>query len=441
MLKKVCLTVVMMLLFVVLTGYWGNSVIFAAEKQEAPNSKSVETGVSEKAVDPHVGYFRFYFQDEKMDYVFGSLILGATVNHGCEIGEAFYTASKIKDGDAASWQAEWIKTARLVEARGEKSLAGGHFVSARDQLQRASYYYHTALVSMPSDDPRFKETALKSRALLKKAGKLLSPHLEYIEIPFEGTVLPGYFRKAAPGKKPAKTLIFIGGAETYAEDHFFYIAPQTFDRGYNYLSVEIPGQGLLPLEGKFFRPDMAAPIKAIVDYALRRPDVDPQRLAIYGYSSGGGFAPMAAEKDDRIKAVIMNNAVMDAGAGVSKMDVAKVTPDVTRTWSSFKVRLNEGIAWRFGLEKNDLPGLVAANRALRFDPAKLAMPALILVASGEYQSPEIKRQNDLCFKLLPNARKRMVITPVEEGASNHCIMENRSLMSQELFDWLDEVFQ
>jgi hypothetical protein len=35
----------------------------------------------------------------------------------------------------------------------------------------------------------------------------------------------------------------------------------------------------------------------------------------------------------------------------------------------------------------------------------------------------------------------MVIMPVEEGASNHCIMENRSLMSQELFDWLDEVFQ
>jgi hypothetical protein len=35
----------------------------------------------------------------------------------------------------------------------------------------------------------------------------------------------------------------------------------------------------------------------------------------------------------------------------------------------------------------------------------------------------------------------MVITPVEEGASNHCIMENRSLMSQELFDWLDEVFK
>ena len=103
--------------------------------------------------------------------------------------------------------------------------------------------------------------------------------------------------------------------------------------------------------------------------------------------------------------------------------------------------MNQAIAWRFGLKDNDLPGLVEANRPLRFDPTRIAAPALILVASGEYKSPEIKRQNDLCFQLLPNAKKRMVITPVEEGASNHCIMENRSLMSQELFDWLDEVFE
>ena len=436
MLKRVCFISVMLLSFFVLTGYWGTGAVCAADKKETLNSTTTE-----KAVDPHVGYFRFYFQDEKMDYVFGSVILGATVNHGCEIGEAFYTASKIKDGDPASWQAEWIKTARLVEARGEQSLTKGHTVSARDQLQRASYYYHAALISMSSDDPRFKETALKGRTLLKKAGKFLSPQLEFIEVPFEGTVLPGYFRKADTGKTPAKTLIMIGGAETYAEGHFFYIGPQAFDRGYNFLTVEIPGQGILPLEGKFFRPDMAAPIRAIVDYALSRPDVDPQRLAIYGISSGGGFAPMAAEKDSRIKAVIMNNAVMDAGAGVSKMGVASATPEVTLTWSPFKQRLNQAIAWRFGLKDNDLPGLVEANRPLRFDPTRIAAPALILVASGEYKSEEVKRQQKVIMDGLPNQMKEMVITPVEEGASNHCIMENRSLMSQELFDWLDEVFE
>ena len=29
----------------------------------------------------------------------------------------------------------------------------------------------------------------------------------------------------------------------------------------------------------------------------------------------------------------------------------------------------------------------------------------------------------------------------EEGAASHCLGENRSLMGEVLFDWLDEVFQ
>jgi hypothetical protein len=35
----------------------------------------------------------------------------------------------------------------------------------------------------------------------------------------------------------------------------------------------------------------------------------------------------------------------------------------------------------------------------------------------------------------------MFITPSNEGATNHCVMENRSLVSQVLFDWLDDLFK
>ena len=84
----------------------------------------------------------------------------------------------------------------------------------------------------------------------------MEPPVESIEIPFEGTVLPGYFRKAATTNAPAKTLLLLGGAETFAEELFFYIGPQALARGYNLLTVDLPGQGLLPLEGLFFRPDM-----------------------------------------------------------------------------------------------------------------------------------------------------------------------------------------
>jgi hypothetical protein len=35
----------------------------------------------------------------------------------------------------------------------------------------------------------------------------------------------------------------------------------------------------------------------------------------------------------------------------------------------------------------------------------------------------------------------MIVTPAEEGAANHCLLENRSLVGQALFDWLDGVLK
>ena len=270
------------------------------------------------------------------------------MNHGVEIGEAFNTAAKIKDGDAASWQEEWFKMAQRAEARGEQSLAAGHKVSARDQLQRAAYYYRIALLSILPDDPRMKERALKSRSLMKKAGELFDPPLEYFEVPFEGTVIPGYFRKAAAGTKPAKTLIMIGGGETFAEDLVFYIAPQAYDRGYNFVTVDLPGQGLLPMEGKTFRPDMHVPMKAVVDYVSSRPEVDPQQLAAYGYSGGGGFVPQAAMHDSRLKAIAMNSGVVDAYPLFSTMPVVLASKQEVAAWTVFHGNIVKAICWRWG---------------------------------------------------------------------------------------------
>jgi len=440
MYKRVLAVAVMFLVSVVLTNE-GTGVSHAAGKKETSKTESVRSKERKQVFDAHEAHVRHLFKDSDMDFTFGSLALGATVNHGCEIGEAFRTAAHIKDGDAASWQEEWAKTARLVEARGEQSLAGGHRVSARDQLQRASYYYRLALLAMLPDDPRLREYARKSRSLLKKAGELFDPPLEYFEIPFEGTSLPGYFRKAAAGTKPVKTLIMMGGGETFAEDHFFYIAPQTYDRGYNFMTVELPGQGLLPLEGKFFRRDMHVPMKAVVDYALSRPEVDPQRLAVYGYSAGGGFVPQAAMHDARIKAIVMNACVVDARPLFATMPVVKATPKEIASWSSFHGNTVKLVCWRWGVPMDQPAGLVEANEGFRFDPAKVAVPALVIVGEGEYQSEEVKRQQQLCLDNLPNPRKKLVVTPASEGAANHCVMENRSLMSQVVFDWLDELFQ
>jgi len=438
--KKILTVAVTFLVFAILT-YEGTSACYAADKKETSKTQSMQGQEQKKVFDAHDTNVRYHFKDTDMDFNFGTLVLGATVNHGVETGEAFYTASQIKDGDAASWQEEWFKLARLAEARGEKALAFGHKVSARDQLQRASYYYRISLLSILPADPRLKERALKSRSLLKKAGELFDPKLEYIEIPFEGTVLPGYFRKASRGTKPARTLIMIGGGETFAEDLFFYIAPQAYDRGYNFITVDLPGQGLLPMEGKPFRPDMHVPMKAVVDYALSRPDVDPNQLAAYGFSGGGGFIPQAAMHDPRIKAIAMSSAVVDAYPLFSTMPVVLATKKEIASWTTFHGNIVKAICWRWGVPMDKPSGLAAANKGFTFDPAKISVPALLIIGEGEYKSEEVKRQQKLCMDNFPNPLKKIVITPTNEGATNHCVMENRSLMSQELFDWLDDIFR
>lgn len=409
------------------------AVILAWAGWAAAGDKSLEVS------DMHATAFSYFFQDGDMDFHFGNLVLGSAVNGGVEIGEAFYAASHIEDGDAASWQREWAELAGRAEVRGEKSLAAGHLVSARDQLLRAAYYYRISLISMLPDNPAFLERGNKVQELFRKAGALLDPPMEYFEVPFEGSVLPGYFWKATGGPDPTKTLLMIGGGETFAEDLYYYIAPQAHARGYNFATVDLPGQGMLPVEGMVFRTDTNVAMKAVVDYLVARPDVDPEGLAAYGFSGGGLFVPQAAMHDPRIKAIAMNSAVVDAHALFATMPAALETPEQRAAWSSFHGDVVRSICWRYGVPMDQPEKLIDANKGNTFDPAMIAVPALIIVGEGEYKSREVQRQQKIALDNFPHPATKMVITPEDEGASNHCIMENRSLVGQVLFDWLDEV--
>lgn len=392
-----------------------------------------------KAFDAHATTFSYFFKDSDMDFHFGNIIIGAVRDGGAEVGEAFYAASRITDGDDASWQAEWYALAQRVEARGLKSLTGGHLVSARDQLLRAAYYYRISLISMQGDNPEMEKRGKKCRSLMQQAGKLFDPPLEYFEVPFEGTVLPGFFRKADNSGKPAKTLLMIGGGETYIEDLFFYIAQQTHDRGYNFMTIDLPGQGMLPHTGHVFRTDTNVPMKVAVDYALSRPEVAPRTLAAYGISGGGLFVPQAAMHDPRIKAIAMSSGVVDAHALFATMPAAFASEKEIQGWTPFHAGVVQAICWRYGVDKPSQ--LVEANRGNTFDSSKIQVPALLLMGEGEYRSKEVQRQQKIALDGFLDPRSKMVITPSDEGATNHCLMENRSLVGAVLFDWLDEVLK
>jgi predicted alpha/beta-fold hydrolase len=142
---------------------------------------------------------------------------------------------------------------------------------------------------------------------------------EPIEILFDGARLPGYFVRAGHDRAP--TLIAMSGFDGSADEVYYWIGPAAAERGWNCLIFEGPGQrGALHLNpGLVLRPDYEAPVGAVVDYAVGRPEVDPARLALIGYCLGGFLATRAAAFEPRIRAVIADSLIVDVGAAFAAM--------------------------------------------------------------------------------------------------------------------------
>ena len=172
--------------------------------------------------------------------------MGETYYKGADIGECLSTAYRIKEGDFESWYTEWLKTAKRVHKYAEDCLAAGHKISAREAYLRASNYYRVAeFLLINSEDPRIQTTWGSSKECFSSAGKLFSPPFESIEIPYEGTTLPGYLYhvKDNINTTPRPTLIVHGGFDSTLEELYTSAAAPALERGCNCLTFEGPGQG------------------------------------------------------------------------------------------------------------------------------------------------------------------------------------------------------
>jgi len=85
-------------------------------------------------------------------------------------------------------------------------------------------------------------------------------------------------------------------------------------RGYNVLIFEGPGQGeVIRVQHIPFRADWENVIGPVVDYAAERPDVDEDRIALWGISLGGYLAPRGAVYEPGIAALVADGGTYDVG--------------------------------------------------------------------------------------------------------------------------------
>jgi 2,6-dihydroxypseudooxynicotine hydrolase len=197
------------------------------------------------------------------------------------------------------WCSEWSQWAERHVKIGDKAAAAGQTLTAGESYITAGLYYHWASFFFTHDQDQFR-TALNAKdEVWRKAAPMLEPPMEILEIPFEGTMLPGYLRKPAGIDHPPIVIIVPGGDSS--KEELYDLSENILKRGMAILVFDGPGHGAVSLRLKL-RPDYEVPCRAVVDYVMDRTDLDTRRLAFGGISFGGLFACRATAFDDRIRA-------------------------------------------------------------------------------------------------------------------------------------------
>jgi dienelactone hydrolase len=383
--------------------------------------------------------------------------LGHTAYGGADIGEVLTTAQAITPGDYDSWHDEWLATADWVSAEAEKMLADGHRISARDGLMRANNYYRAAEFFLHGnpDDPRIDHAYNRGRECFRAAAALFDPPIEPVEIPYEGTVLHGYFYRASGSDTtPRPTVIMHSGFDGTCEELHWFGAAAGQERGYHILTFDGPGQpAARRLDGLVFRPDWENVVTPVLDWLLARPGVDPTRVGLLGVSMGGLLAPRAAAFEHRLAACVALDGVYDLGLTVTEsMPGTRAEAEaVLRAASAPEVdamieqlmAVNPNVRWaathgQYVMGVDSPRAFLASYLDYTLADGiaeQITCPTLVCDAQEDIF---FDGQPKLLFEHL-TCEKTLLDFTTAEGAGAHCQAGAQRLAFGRIYDWLDNV--
>ncbi len=382
--------------------------------------------------------------------------LGSAAYGGAAIGQCLALVAAIDENVPESWVQAFASLADTLERDAERRAGRGHGISARDQYLLACNAYRAAEYYTPVDAPAHARFGIRSRQCLQKAVRFMPHSYTALFVPHDGAGLPACFMSPDPDGPPRPTLIAVSGYDGTIEETYFQIGRAALERGVNVCLFAGPGQmdSLRFAPGLVFEPDFERPVAALVDMLLSRPEVDASRLALYGISLGGYFAPRAAAFDPRIKALIANSPVVDmfaymcaiAGfdplqelsdeedfgiADLPKIPEGIMAPHVKEASRTLLLRYGRGSfkAVFRRVQEFNLHGLLE----------KITCPCLAMAGAGEGE--EVLRQlQEFCHGVGAREKGRVQerLFSAAEGADSHCQLGHPALAAAEALDWLEE---
>lgn len=384
---------------------------------------------------------KFFFEDSSQSFE-ALRAAGYAAYGGADLGEVLVTCREIPEGDDEAWSSRWAATAARIESIGREALAGGHHVSAREALLRASNYYRCADFYRredPDNDPESKRLAKASQDTFADAAVLLDTPAQRVDIPYEDTTLPGYVFFVDDSGATRPSVLFHGGFDSTLEEDYPAMAAAALRRGYNVITFDGPGQGRNIRKGMTFRPDWEAVVTPILDYAATVPEINPENLVLIGMSMGGYLAARAAAFEPRLAACVLYPGVWDMSEPLVQMaQLAASTPGgidaltARDTGTRWAVRNGK---WVFGAADLDEVVKISESYSLEGIAHQIRCPTLALDNENDQFLPG---QPARVFDAL-TCPKEMISFREDEGAGEHCSEGALTLLHQRTFDWVDRL--
>lgn len=268
---------------------------------------------------------------------------------------------------------EFAAAARRREAVAEQHEKEGRLVAARESYFMASLLWGSAQWSIFENSPQNLEYDEHKVTCFKKYIAHAPNKIERVEIPFGKSSLPGYLHlpRGWNGER-LPCVLTIDGMDGFKEIMHAMYGDKILERGLASLAIDGPGQGECCTRGiHVTATNFKDAGRAALSWLRRRPEIDPNRLLVYGISFGSFWGTQIATLDDRLLGCAVAYVCHEPG-GHTIFNMASPT---------FKLRF----MYMAGIEDEDEFDRFAAGMTL--DGREVKCPYLAIAGEDDELSP------------------------------------------------------
>jgi pimeloyl-ACP methyl ester carboxylesterase len=271
--------------------------------------------------------------------------------------KSYRMISKLQGEDAARKES----VARALDEAGHSETALEAYVKAAESYRKGQH------VIFEDDHPQKHKLYAGLVRCYDRVMALADYPIERIDVPFEGQQIQ-IILHLLPDRRQAPCILYIPGMDQTKEFYPYVYQNDMLRRGMHSCAMDGPGQGISNIRKiRVTADNYERAVKAVIDVLIERPEIDKEKIGVFGISMGSFWAPRAAAFDSRIKAC----------AGASATFANK-----NHIFNVSSPRFKQVFMYMAGISDEDEFDDMAATMTLASHCGKIRCPTLL--ATGEF---------------------------------------------------------